>query len=103
MIVEILHVPDCPNTEVAREHLRAALDAAGLVATIREIEVATPDAAARLGMRGSPTILIDGDDPFDDGGTPTSLSCRLFTSAGSLVGAPSATDLAAALAGKDQS
>ena len=33
--------------------------------------------AARYGMQGSPTILIDGRDPFAEPGAAASLSCRL--------------------------
>ena len=34
------------------------------------------DQAARRGMHGSPTILIDGIDPFAVPGQPASVSCR---------------------------
>ena len=101
MVVEILHVLDCPNVALVRERLEQALDVAGAVATIREIVVVTAEDAARLGMRGSPTILIDGLDAFADRGTPPSLSCRLFGDAGSIGGAPAVGELVAAVAGKD--
>lgn len=101
MLVEILHVRDCPNVVLVRERLEQALDVAGAVATIRESVVVTAEDAARLGMRGSPTILVDGVDPFADLGTPPSLSCRLFDDAGSIAGAPAVGELVAALAGKD--
>ena len=38
--------------------------------------IATEDEAARSGMHGSPTILIDGIDPFAEPGQPASVSCR---------------------------
>ncbi|HET6192893.1 MAG TPA: hypothetical protein VFE59_38505, partial [Trebonia sp.] len=40
--------------------------------------VSTPEEAARYGMQGSPTILIDGRDPFAEPGAAASLSCRLY-------------------------
>ena len=48
--------------------------------------------AKRWGMRGSPTILIDGDDPFGTEADEPSMSCRLYAG-----GAPTVADLAAAL------
>jgi hypothetical protein len=34
---------------------------------ISEERVTTPENARRVGFRGSPTVLIDGEDPFADG------------------------------------
>jgi hypothetical protein len=42
---------------------------------VHEQVVSTVEQAARLGMHGSPTILIDGTDPFCPNGEP-SLACR---------------------------
>ena len=40
-------------------------------------------------MHGSPTLLIDGVDPFAAPGRPSSLSCRLYRDAtGHADGAP---------------
>lgn len=55
------------------------------------------DQATAAGMTGSPTLLIDGRDPFESGQAP-SLSCRLYpTDTGRLDGAPSVAALRAAL------
>jgi hypothetical protein len=42
----------------------------------REI-VRTAREAERLGFAGSPTILVDGIDPFADPGASTGLACRI--------------------------
>lgn len=97
MNVALFHVPACPSLERARTRLRQALDATGLSATVRETEVSTSEAAAHVGMCGSPTILIDGRNPFAGDGEPTSLSCRLYAVDGSIDGAPSVGQLVAAL------
>lgn len=97
MDIDILYVPDCPNVERARERLREALDAAGLVAEVREREVLTPEAAAQVGMSGSPTILINGHDPFGPQGNATSVSCRLYAVDGAVEGSPSVGQILAAL------
>lgn len=103
MVVEILHVPDCPNVELVRERLEHALDTARALGTIRQRVVATAEDAGRLGMRGSPTILVDGIDLFTDTLTSPSLSCRLFSDTGSPAAAPSFDELVAAFAARHTS
>jgi hypothetical protein len=45
-------------------------------------------------MHGSPTLLIDGRDPFAQPGAQASVSCRLYRGAdGRASGAPSVTEL----------
>jgi hypothetical protein len=93
MQVEVLTVPDCPNGPVARQRLAEALAGRDDV-TVEPRVIRTPAEAARYGMHGSPTILIDGHDPFAAPGTPASLSCRLYRDAdGRAQGAPSAEQL----------
>ena len=49
-------------------------------------------------MAGSPTLLINGADPFAVPGQVPGLSCRLYRdAAGRLAGAPSLEDLRRAL------
>jgi hypothetical protein len=91
--IVILHVPECPNLERARTRLRGALAVAGATAAVREMEVATPDAARSAGMRGSPTILIDGRDPFAVDSDVPSLSCRLYPTASGVDAAPDLAQL----------
>ena len=57
------------------------------------MEVATPQEALRLGMHGSPTVLIDGRDPFPTDVEQGSLSCRLYLSADAITGASSVAEL----------
>ncbi|MFD6597668.1 alkylmercury lyase family protein [Streptomyces coelicoflavus] len=100
MRITVLAVPDCPNAPVVGERLAQALD--GREADVDRIEVSDPEQAARLKMAGSPTVLIDGVDPFTVPGAPTSLSCRLYRRPGGRVeGAPSVADLRRALADAD--
>ncbi|QFZ78424.1 alkylmercury lyase [Streptomyces fagopyri] len=99
MRITVLTMPDCPNAQVVRKRLARALD--GRSAAVELIEVDDPEQATRLGMTGSPTVLIDGTDPFAVPGAhaPASLSCRLYrTPDGHHEGAPSITDLRRALA-----
>lgn len=84
----LLTVPGCPNAAVFGERLAAAL--AGYPdAVVRRREVCDEREAAEAGMHGSPTLLIDGVDPFAAPGQAPSLSCRLYRdAAGRTEGAP---------------
>jgi hypothetical protein len=101
MKLEVLHVPDCPNLPPMLERLAEITD---LPVTTRVID--SDAEAARFGMAGSPTLLIDGIDPFTapdqcEGG----VSCRLYRDQdGRIVPAPSVDQLRQALtaAGQDQ-
>ncbi|MEV4453404.1 hypothetical protein AB0K24_50160 [Streptomyces mirabilis] len=94
--ITVLTVPDCPNAPLAQERIEQALN--GRAAEVELIEVADEAQAARLGMTGSPTVLIDGTDPFAAQGTAASVSCRLYRSPdGRTDGAPSVADLQQAL------
>jgi hypothetical protein len=94
----LLTVPACPNAAAFEERLAAALaDRPSVV--IRRREVADEREAAEAGMHGSPTLLIDGVDPFAQPGQVPSLSCRLYLdAAGRLAAAPPVEALQQALA-----
>ncbi|MGC4940014.1 alkylmercury lyase family protein [Kribbella sp. DT2] len=99
MNLEILHVPDCPNLAPMLQRLAEVTD---LPVTTRLIE--TDADAARYGMAGSPTLLIDGTDPFaaDNGGCGCGVSCRLYRDeTGRIVPAPSIDQLRAAITTAD--
>lgn len=98
MRITMLTVPDCPNVPVMRERIAEALD--GRAAVIELVEVAAESDAARWGMTGSPTVLLDGIDPFPIPGAPLSVSCRLYRDAeGRTDGAPSVQALREAFSG----
>lgn len=98
MKVELLHIVECPNWEEAGVRLRTALDAMGQSAVDIDYELLqTPDEAARRPFAGSPTILIDGEDPFPSGGPISVLACRVYRTETGLAGAPTVEQLTAAL------
>ncbi|MBT2452294.1 alkylmercury lyase [Streptomyces sp. ISL-43] len=98
MRITVLTVVDCPNARPAVERVQAAL--AGREAEVELVEVADEAEAARRGMNGSPTILIDGTDPFAPPGATPSMSCRLYRDAdGPVSGVPSEAAMRQALAG----
>ncbi|MFE7958745.1 alkylmercury lyase family protein [Streptomyces sp. NPDC057413] len=98
MRITVLTVPDCPNAPVVRERITAALD--GRQAQVELIEVREEAQAARWGMTGSPTVLVEGVDPFAVAGAPASVSCRLYRDEeGRPGGAPSVEALRQAFTG----
>ena len=96
--VTLLFFDGCPNWQEADARIRQALREIGApqgAVTLRRVE--TPEEAEQLSFRGSPTVLIDGDDPFADPSAPVGLSCRVYRIAAGLVGVPPLAALTAAL------
>ena len=103
MELTLLTVPGCPNAAAFEERLGLAL--AGVnnpAAIVRRREVADEREAAQAGMHGSPTLLVNGVDPFAEPGQAPALSCRLYRdAAGRASGAPPVEALRQALAAAD--
>ena len=85
-------MPDCPNRLEAVSRLREALTIVGVDAEFAELVIVDVDQALIAGMAGSPTILVDGHDPFDGGAEP-SMSCRLYATPDGLRGSPTVDQL----------
>ena len=99
MKVELLHIVDCPNTDIAETNARAALDALGLGGVpVELVTIRTEAEAANTQFGGSPTILVDGVDLFPT--TPArSLACRVYATGSGYAGAPTQEQIEAALRG----
>lgn len=89
--VTLQYFGGCPNWALADRRLRALADELGFDVVRQRID--TPDAAARCGFRGSPTILVDGDDPFASGDEPVGLSCRVYATPDGTAGVPTIEQL----------
>ena len=92
--IRILYFEGCPHAELARERVSALLRDPE---TIHMQLIDSPDDAVREGMHGSPTILVDGIDPFASPGTAASWSCRIYQTPDGPAGAPSLVQIASAL------
>lgn len=101
MEITLRYFDGCPNWETARDRLQEAIGRAGLDgrAEFTLEVVATEEEAERRHFRGSPTVLINQEDPFakDDG--PFGLSCRIYQTEQGMEGSPSVGQLVEALAG----
>ncbi|MFZ0995790.1 MAG: thioredoxin family protein [Candidatus Dormiibacterota bacterium] len=98
MEVRLLYFADCPHWRLAEARLRAAL--AGLEDTGSAVThelVETPEQAERTGFRGSPTILVDGLDPFATPDDPVGLSCRIYRGPDGVEHSPTVAQLLAVL------
>jgi len=97
VILEIVHVPDCPGADLLAARLDELLAGRPGSRVIRRVVTGQAD-AERLGMTGSPTLLADGADPFARPGQLPSVSCRLYLDEQGRQGpAPSSAQLRAAL------
>lgn len=97
MDVRLLYFDGCPNWRETDERLREAVALAGLSVAPTYVKVMTPEDAERLSFRGSPTVLVNGADPFADASAPVGLSCRVFQTAEGLRGSPTVEQLLAVL------
>src|SRR5260370_20923719 len=91
MRVELLHIPDCPNYEVAARLLKEILHEHGLPQKIAEVSVTDFSQAEALAFPGSPTIRINGKDvdPAFPEQDYRGLSCRTYILYGKRQGVPS--------------
>lgn len=96
MDVELLLVKGCPHADLARERLVTALAEVGSNAGITERIISTTAEAEAVRFGGSPTVLVDGHDPFPTSGS-SGLTCRLYPTAAGSDGAPPVPDLVVAL------
>ena len=90
--IVVLHTDACPHVELARQRITEALATAGTEATVTSELVTTQEAAQRWGFAGSPTILMNGRDPFPTTGG-AALACRLYTTEAGMQGAPTVAQL----------
>lgn len=93
--MQLLVVKDCPHEGPAAAILRQALDDVGLTDVPFTTRVVVDQTQAEaLAFLGSPTILIDGRDPFAEPTQAPGLACRLYPG---LSGVPPLTPLRQAL------
>jgi hypothetical protein len=94
MRVELLYFDGCPHWKVAAERVAEALRALGRDDVVVERHlVETAEQAEELAFLGSPTIRIDGTDPFASGNEQVGLSCRLYATPAGLSGSPTTAQL----------
>ena len=98
MRVTIQYFDGCPHWKLAEERLRKVLAAGRRDEVQVEYQlIDSPEMAEQAGFHGSPSILVDGRDPFVTGDEPVGLTCRVYRTAGGREGSPSESQLRAVL------
>jgi hypothetical protein len=111
MQVKILYFTGCPNLATIADRVRMVLAELGQADVSVQAEDVQQASALSPAWAGSPTLLLDGRDPFaaadrpraaTDGGlnlvpSPSRDACRIYVTANGLGGAPSVEQLRTAL------
>ena len=96
MDVTLLYFDGCPHWHIADEHLSTLLAEHPEVSLTRHV-VDTPEGAEGTCFRGSPSILVDGVDPFATPDDPVGLMCRLYQTPDGPAGSPTLDQLREAI------
>ena len=97
MQLTLQYFEGCPNWKTTAAHLSTLIDE-GLDATIAYVLIDTYESAVAHGFRGSPTVLIEGVDPFADVDAPVGLACRVYRTEDGYAGSPTLPQLRQAIA-----
>ena len=95
MKLELLYFDDCPNWKISAGRLDVVTARLGLIVSRRIVD--TPEEAEAAQFRGSPTILIDGVDPFATRQEAFGLACRLYQTPEGPAGSPTIEQIEAAI------
>ncbi len=95
--ITLQYFDGCPNWTQAEQEILDAVDGSGIDAEIVYEKIGSHDRAEKVGFRGSPTILISGQDPFVEPDAPVGLSCRIYRTGEGSSGSPGADALRQAL------
>ena len=95
--VTVLYFDGCPHWQAVLERVRLAADRVGVAVELEPVAVDTDQDVRRLAFSGSPTVLVDGRDPFATSGPAAALACRVYAKPDGPAGAPSVGQLEHAL------
>jgi hypothetical protein len=95
--VTVLYFDGCPSWQTALERLRTASTRTRVPVQVSTRAVETMDEAEHVGFTGSPTILVNGVDPFAQAGQSPALACRVYATPYGLAGSPTVDQLVVAL------
>jgi hypothetical protein len=95
--IVIQYFDGCPNWKHLRSTVEMLMSELDIDAVIELQPVETPEDAVTLRFRGSPTLLIDGIDPFVEDDAPFGLSCRVYQTETGVSGEPTYDQLRSVL------
>jgi hypothetical protein len=97
MDVVLQYFDSCPNWRVAERRVKSIVERHGLDVNLTYQLIETPEDAERYRFAGSPTVLIDGRDPFASEPAQVGLACRTYVTASGPAESPSVEQLEHAL------
>jgi len=97
MQIKIRYFDGCPNWITAQERVEEAACLADVSVDTTLDRVTTHEEAVATHFSGSPTILIEGNDPFDGETASFGLTCRRYETPVGVQGAPSVQQLISVL------
>ena len=95
--IELRYFDSCPNWKVADDRLKEAMKAEGVADPITYTRVESFEDAEQMQFIGSPSILINGVDPFRPKDAEPGLACRVFATEDGPQGSPTVGELRAVL------
>lgn len=95
MDISLLYFDGCPNWKTTAERLTVIAAERPEITVTRHL-VETVEEAERVAFHGSPSILIDGVDPF--AGAGVGLACRIYQTPQGPAGSPTLEQLRSAVA-----
>lgn len=99
MNVSLLYFDGCPNWKQTDADLASLATEFDFTVTHQNVE--TIEDAERWEFRGSPTVLVDGTDPFGRPDDPVGLACRIYQTPSGAAGTPTIDMLRSAIATAD--
>lgn len=93
--VQLLYFDGCPNWRLMEARLGVL--AAELGFDVEQVLVESEEDAERWAFHGSPSVLIDGRDPFAPAGAAVGLACRIYSTPSGVHGSPTLEQLRAAI------
>ena len=97
--IQLHYFDSCPSWRTADRRLREVLAELGVEIEIDYVRALSPEAADEVGFRGSPSVVIDGNDPFAGTSPAVGWACRLYQTESGLDGSPSVAQLRQVLGG----
>ena len=97
MEITLQYFDGCPNWKITDDRL-AVIAAERPEITVTHRLVESVDEAERVAFHGSPSVLIDGVDPFAGAGASVGLACRIYQTPQGLAGSPTLEQLRSAVA-----
>ena len=93
MEITLQYFDGCPNWNTTDAHLRKLISNRQVDVTVEYQLINTVQEAETHQFHGSPTVLINGVDPFAEAEAPIGLACRIYQTEGGLAGSPSIKQL----------